>query len=263
MGNRPISSGRYSTAQPDTKRFHLHTHGDYEIFLFISGKAKYYIEGTVYHLKPYDMLIIKKAEAHTLLLLKNVEYERVVINFKESALMGDSHKIIEFLDSKPLGLNNKYPASVLKDNDWMKYIDIICKDEDMETKRLYLTVLLNEMYKKRSFTQNGDETKETVAKIVEYINNNLRERLSLDDICNRFYISKTHINYKFKKVIGTTVYAYIKQKRVLLAKSLLASGEKPSAVCEKCGFLDYNSFYKAYVSYFGRSPNRDYENLKD
>ena len=38
---------------------------------------------------------------------------------------------------------------------------------------------------------------------------------------------------------------------------MLAHGEKPSAVSEKCGFRGYSVFYRAYRKFFGKTPQTD------
>lgn len=260
MKNSSIIAQRNYTACPDVDMFNLHSHENYEIFCFLSGKAKYYVEGTVYNLKPCDILIMKKAEVHSLLLLKNIPYERIVINFESDAIVGDiAKKLINFLNERPLGVNNIYSSSVFKDNSWQEYLLKICESKDMDTKSLYLTVLLNELYESRELVVKEEGIRESISNIIEYINEHLTEDISLDAICKKFYISKTHINLRFKQVIGTTVWSYIKQKRLILAKSLLAEGMKPVEVCFATGFSEYNSFYKSYMSFFGSSPKNDYK----
>ena len=49
--------------KPKPSMYDLHTHEIYEIYYFISGHAKYFIEGNIYPLKKGDIIITKKAEA--------------------------------------------------------------------------------------------------------------------------------------------------------------------------------------------------------
>ena len=44
-------------------------------------------------------------------------------------------------------------------------------------------------------------------------------------------------------------------QRLLAAQNLLTDGESPSKVFEKCGFNDYTTFYRNYVSFFGHPPS--------
>ena len=43
-------------------------------------------------------------------------------------------------------------------------------------------------------------------------------------------------------------------KKVLLAHRKIRHGRKPTEIYLECGFSNYPSFYRAYVSYFGHSP---------
>ena len=85
-----------------------------------------------------------------------------------------------------------------------------------------------------------------VDQVVEYINEHYNEPLTLDDLSERFFISKYHLLRKFDRQVGTTVHRYILQKRLLIAKQLLGSGLAPSEVCQHCGFGDYANFYRAF-----------------
>ena len=100
--------------------------------------------------------------------------------------------------------------------------------------------------------------KEIKEYFINYINNHLFEDLSLDNISETFYISKTHLTRKFKKYTGSTVWDYILTKRLLYAKELLKNGEKPTDVYVDCGFNDYCSFYRAYKLKFNLPPKDDY-----
>ena len=63
MSEYLIKAEKNYTLLPDTSMFNMHTHNYYELFCFLSGDANYYIEGTIYNLKPNDILIINKLEA--------------------------------------------------------------------------------------------------------------------------------------------------------------------------------------------------------
>ena len=258
MSNPFIESHITYTPAPSTSMFNMHTHDNYEIYCFLSGNAKYFVEGNIYPLKSGDILIMKKAEAHSLLINNHSPYKRIVVNFNSDAISENVRSdIIEFLDNRPLGLKNRYSASIFKETNWIYYLEKICESENINENSVYLTVLLSEL-KNRFFEIKEQETSgEGIMDIVKYINNNLSKDLNLDIICSRFFISKSHINRKFKKIIGTTVWEYITTKRLLLAKELLQNGANPTDIYSKCGFKDYCTFFRAYKTKFGISPKND------
>lgn len=104
---------------------------------------------------------------------------------------------------------------------------------------------------------NLETEKDGFSDIIDFLNEHMYEPLSLDGICDRFYMSKSHLNRKFKLMTGSTVWEYITAKRLLSAKELLQLGEPPTKVFSKCGFNDYSSFFRAYKAKFGLSPKNE------
>lgn len=254
-----IYSHKAYTEKPDLEMFNMHTHDDYEIYCFMSGSAKYYVEGNIYSLKSGDILIIKKAEAHTLLINKDIPYERYIVNFTEDSVLGENAKdLISFLDSKPLGSNNRYSFSQFNQKHWLYYLEKICESNNQSQKEIYLTVLLNELCECYNEINSSNTIYDSTQEIIVYINSHLTEKISLENICERFYLSRSQLQRKFTKTTGTTVWDYIQTKRLLLAKELLQNSERPTSCYLKCGFNDYGSFFRAYKLKFGTSPKNDF-----
>lgn len=258
--DRPILIAHKTyTKKPDLDMFKMHTHDTYEIYCFLSGSAKYYVEGNIYNLKIGDILIIKKAEAHTLLINAEAPYERIVVNFNTNALLCDSKaKLLNFLNNKPLGKNNRYAASKFTNTNWLYYLENICRSDTEYEKRIYLTVLINELARHYNELNTDDTLPDSTSDIIGYINSHLTENISLDSICAHFYLSKSHLNRKFKQMTGSTVWEYIITKRLLIAKELLKNGEHPTTAYIKSGFNDYCTFYRAYKTKFKVSPKTDF-----
>ena len=254
-----IAAHKSYTKKPDPNLFKRHTHDTYEIFCFLSGDAQYFVEGNVYDLKSNDILIIKKSETHVLLIREPIPYTRCVINFNANALTEYQRQaLISIIDEKPLGKHSRITGDEFEKSRWLYYIDKIVQAEDFDIKQLYLNVLLNELCKNIGKNKEKDFLKTREENLIEYINRNLMTISSLDEISEHFFISKTHLNRKFKLSTGSTVWDYIVAKRLIVAKDMLASGWKPNVVSEKCGYLEYSSFYRAYKAQFGVSPRADY-----
>ena len=254
-----LKSSRTLTDVPDPNLFHMHTHNNYEIYCFISGSAKYFVEGTVYNLRPRDILLIKKGEAHTLLIDDARPYERIVISYDAEAIPAATREeLCAFLDGRGLGENNCYSAAAFKDKHWYYYLNEICKTNDVSKKQAYLAVLLYELKEQYPNITSKDVYHDTTSELIHYINEHLCENITLEQLCETFYISKPHINRKFKQVTGTTVWDYIKKKRLLKANALLREGVRPTDAYLLCGFNDYSTFYTAYRKEFHRSPKDDY-----
>ena len=69
-------------------------------------------------------------------------------------------------------------------------------------------------------------------------------------------ISKYHLSHEFHRLVGTSVYRYIIQKRLVIAKQMLANGVAPTDVYGHCGFGDYANFYRAFKAEYHISPKQ-------
>jgi len=256
-----LVAARNYTENPDTDIFNMHTHSTHELYCFLNGSANYYVEGNVYNLRSGDILIMKKGEAHTLLINKNVPYERIVVNFNNEALVGETaSNIKKFIENRPLGRFNRYTATELKENNLHYFLKKVLETDFFAEKQLYLTLILNELCKEYPKEQEIEQKQDSFIEIVTYINSHLTDEITLNFLSEKFYISKTHLIRLFKKNTGSTVWNYLLAKRLVLARELLISGERPSTTYLKAGFNDYSSFFKAYKAKYKKSPKEDYRN---
>ena len=93
--------------------------------------------------------------------------------------------------------------------------------------------------------------------IIAYLNSHFTEPITLDDLAERFFISKHHLNRSFRKATGTTVRDYLISKRVTYVQQLLINGVPATQASTLAGFGDYTAFYRAYVKRFGHAPSQD------
>lgn len=253
-----ISSSYARSDDPSKVQFSNHTHERYELYCFLSGDVDFYIEGNAYRLSPGDLIIIKKAESHAMAVKGPTPYHRLVVHFNESALVyqpGETEQLLKFLNDRPLGRNNIFPAADHPDTHWKHYLHSICNTDSMAQKQLYLTILLQEL--SRVCVSDPPVYRDAMTDVIAYINDHLTQELTLDLLCREFFISKAQLNRRFKKATGTTVWNYIVTKRLILAKSFLQGGASANAACQQSGFKDYCTFFRAYKNRFGTSPQQD------
>lgn len=82
------------------------------------------------------------------------------------------------------------------------------------------------------------------------------ENLCSTTLEEHFQCSFVKIRKSFSKEIGTPITAYIEAKRMALANELLIKGKDSVAeVAKKCGFINYNTFLKAYRRTYGYAPS--------
>ena len=60
--------------------FLMHYHPYYEIYVYISGKSEFFIEDTIFRLKPYDIIIVPPYTMHQPQPYVGETFDRLVIN---------------------------------------------------------------------------------------------------------------------------------------------------------------------------------------
>lgn len=238
----------------------VHLHEFYELFCLVSGDVEYLVEGTVYALAPGDMLLIKPAEAHCVRILSDTAYERITVHFSTPMLTSTGTKAFtRFLEELPVGVGKHFCAADHPDNCWLYYMDQIQKTTSKPKRELYISILISELSDiyHNTVTVLPAHGLGVIPDIINYIGLNLTTPLCTEDLCSKFYISRAQLNRKFKAYTGSSVWDYITNKRLLLAKGMLQSGDSPATACTKCGFNEYTAFYRAYKAKFGISPKQD------
>ena len=92
---------------------------------------------------------------------------------------------------------------------------------------------------------------------LDFINNNICEDISVDDICAAAHTSKYHFCRQFKKATGMTVMNYILKTRLVLAQSMLLKEDVSiGEVSERCGFSSISYFCRVFKEDTGQTPLR-------
>ena len=93
-------------------------------------------------------------------------------------------------------------------------------------------------------------------RLMEHINANLQESLSIDSIAAYMHMSKFHMCKRFKQETGITIGNYIRIQRLYLAKKqLIETNDSISAIAMNCGFSDLAHFTKFFHANVKMTPS--------
>ncbi|NRZ81659.1 AraC-like DNA-binding protein/mannose-6-phosphate isomerase-like protein (cupin superfamily) [Clostridium beijerinckii] len=251
------------------QEFEFHYHDFNKIIIFLSGKVTYLIEGKAYNLKPWDILLVNNHDVHKPIIDSSEIYERIIIWANSDFIENHNYENCDLSTCFRLANEKSFNLirlnSKLQDN--IKFIiDSLMtsfNSQDFGSKLLsnslfiQLLVYLNRVHLNNMYINDEASLKydKQIEKILKYINNNLSENLSTETLSQKFYISKYYLMHKFKKETGYTLHNYVNQKRLLMAKDLIISGEQITKVYLQCGFNDYTCFLRSFKNLFKKSPS--------
>ena len=238
----------------------FHNHDTYEIYVFLEGNIHYFVEGSLYKLQPYDILVIKDDEMHKAIHLKKSEYNRIVIYINKKFFEHfDCKEYEKIFTNRKRGKDNIIKAEYTKSSG---LIDAITRFEtytkespvpDVIGSALLMEIL--HILNKSKFENSLDTVKnETVKKTMQYINENIETVDLLDEIADYLFVSKSYLCRAFKKTTGMTINSYITAKRLMIVRHLCQNGKNISTACAEAGFGSYSNFYKAYIKDTGIPP---------
>lgn len=256
----------YSDSIYTTPDYDLHCHNFYEVYFFLEGDVDYLVEGRQYKPTPCSLLLLSPHVFHGVRINSSTPYRRYSIHFHPDILSADRRDIL--LSAFP---SSGQEASRI----YFERVDrfrIPCCFEDLEdcagqekSIRDRLLPVYTENLLARIMSMSAAlgtvpglcREPATIEEIILYLNLHLKEPITLDQLSDRFFISKHHLNKVFRKATGTTVFHYLLHKRVILAQQLLIEGNSAQEAAIQAGFGDYSSFYRAYTHILGHSPLKD------
>ncbi len=102
----------------------------------------------------------------------------------------------------------------------------------------------------------------TMRRIIGYIRNNYMRKITLDDVAEQVYMSKSHVSKIFNEEMGVSLTAFINGIRVDKAKILLSDASLSVAdIAQLTGFEDQSYFTKQFKLLTGLSPKKYREKI--
>lgn len=253
-------------------------HNYYEFYFFISGTTEYYIDNKKYHLQSGDILLISPNQYHYAQIDTSREeaYERYVlwlnpaylddlsseksnlsaifqsskINSSQIRLPHDAYTILLRLLEK-IFINSKsknYGADLLAN---ASIIELLV---NLAQFKLFYRNTEIESDISLNISMNKKKDNSLIYNVLNYINTHIHERISVNDICSNFYVSRSSLSSKFQQEVRMSIHQYIIKKKLFLAKQDLSEGMEIQSIIEKYSFGCYTSFYRAFKSEYGQSP---------
>ena len=139
----------------------------------------------------------------------------------------------------------------LLNNDYIKEIEKIDNSEELG---VWLASIINR-FVGYVFEFKDVRHSVTLHKIIGYVRNNYMNKITLDDIADYVYMSKSHVSKIFNEEMGMSISTYVNKFRVKKSKSLLKDSSLSIAeIANLTGFEDQSYFTKQFKAETGMSP---------
>ncbi len=244
-----------------------HRHDACEVFLFLSGNIRFYIEQACFSPVPGSLIVLNPNEMHRVQSLDASPYERIIINLRRSyieELSPDGFSLTDCFFARPLGLQNLCVLSPVALQEFFTLYEGLeasaapdCFGSTV-VQNAYASLLL--LFLNRQFKTNPAAYKNTMPTYIigsmQYIESHLAEPLRLSVLARLFHISGSYLSTQFKLHTGLTLRAYLLDRKINYAKLLLQQGASVTEACYRSGFNDYANFIRSFKKITGVSPGK-------
>ena len=192
-----------------------HLHSQYEIYYNIRGAKGFMVNSEFYRCGERDLIIIPKIQTHKVIVKKNVEYERCIINVDDRIL-----DMIEKMSDEKGGLlwirnSGDSPKTVnLSEDQHIEYMNLIEeynrekeRGENISALAVFMHILsfLKVCFENPKRTEYLDtETLTYADKVMGEIERDFKT-ISVSEAARRVFIDKDYANRLFKEETGMNI----------------------------------------------------------
>lgn len=263
----------HSTVPPGKRTYFEHYHTSFEISTICSGEGIYWVNGKMYHFKKDDVFLLGSDEPHFLVeIFDGEDFNLLNMQIEPRFLWSDSRFEGSHLLKIFYGRNERFENRLDRTNPttaWIK--DMILKaekefrDKDFEyafmIKMAVFEILIKAAREYNYVNLNEPQMRHTgilsqLEQAMEYIDRNIGNPLTLDDLAREAYMNRSYFSTIFKKFNGISPWEYITIKRVEKSIDLLQTTELSKIeIAAECGFSSASNFYKTFRKITGKQPS--------
>ena len=241
----------------------LHFHDYYELMLPLTSSGSIFVKDQIYPLQRGHLYLISENTLHR--TIANGFHSRYVVHVSRRTLAALSTPQTDFvrLLQEPFRCAPLEQAQFDQLSSLFQTLDNNQNDGgfgsdlrqtvDLIELLLAAAQILN-LSPADDMVQNKDFAR--INPILDYIQDNLTEPLSLDRIAGHFFLNKHYLCRIFTAATSFSVMDYIIRSRVLRARQLLQEGVSVQQAGEQAGFADNSHFIRTFGNLTGTSPGR-------
>ncbi|MBQ8255129.1 MAG: helix-turn-helix domain-containing protein [Clostridia bacterium] len=243
----------------------LQSHEHFEIYCLTSGERKYFFDDRIYNISAPTVCVIPPFTLHK---TEGGAFRRITLNVSSDVLTdGELEHLYE------LGKHGVFKLDPDKASLFLSMLDesvILSYDQPGEDPIAphFIHVLLSLLRHAEPIPYDVSEERTRTKKeppamrAVSYINKHYSENFTLDELCERIFVSKNTLCADFRSIMHCSVMEYRTFIRISKAKELLSSTKMGlERIASECGFSSANYFGLIFKKTVGISPT-NYRKVK-
>lgn len=257
----------FASKQKMLKESSYHEHDFTELTYILSGKAKYLVEGKVCEVEAGDIIICNPG----------VKHSNIIVNPKEPTVeFFAGFTGFHFKNMPPNSIILPDGSHILRTTSESKQeiakhcYEMIAENESNQVGKYFmlkahlmqiLLLMIRDISVVEDTAQKGCNFESynksyAVKKIINYLNENYENKISLDQIAHNMYLSPVYISKIFKEETGESPINYLIKIRLEKARDILLTSESGSikSIANRVGYDDVYHFSKLFKKYYGISP---------
>jgi AraC-like DNA-binding protein len=238
----------------------VHWHDFYELAYVIDGRAEHRVNGVPHELSPGSAFLMTPADFHELHTLGDqpLSYYNVVIDpslleSRADELFGSGHLRPVCAVRDMAGLHDDF-GRLWQEFQWDRPGAVPMRQALLECILVEFGRGCAAQALDRPHPTSGDQA--GIKRAVLFVDHHFREPLTLAGVAAQAHLSPNYFSERFREFTGTPFQAYLQQRRLGFARSLLASTHLGvTEVCHAAGFNSLSHFGRAYRARYGESPS--------
>ncbi|MBM7642948.1 helix-turn-helix domain-containing protein [Streptococcus loxodontisalivarius] len=250
----------------------FHWHPEMEVNFIHEGTARFHVDYDYFDSQEGDIILIRPNGMHSIHPIDKAEHLMDTVKFHLDMVGYSNIDAVSLRYLHPLQTSTfKFVPRIQKDMDGYEEIkaclfDIfkLCQNEGRHFELLlksklheFIYLLYYYRYVVRKQTDDTYRKNEKIRELIDHINNNYQDNLSIEVLSEFIGYSKTHFMTVFKQHTGTSCTEFVIQVRLNKACDILINSTTPILeVATSIGFNNLSNFNRQFKRYYQMTPSQ-------
>lgn len=237
-----------------------HWHNEIEITYCKKGTLIYTVNDKSFILDENNFSIVNSNVLHQLTMTEDSEWYALV--FDPKFIYGFEESLIKYEAFDSISYNNLVLSNPILIEEIKEIIDLYFSNDKLKSikinsalTRLYVHILEESLNNEEVRSTESSNHSIRVRQILDFINNNYKIKITIDDISKNIGLCRSEVCKLFKNEIGLSIADYILKLRIEKSIPLLLSNKMNiTEIAASCGFNSSSYYAEAFKKLINMTP---------